>query len=150
PMELTQNHPYAPFPLNGKGPVQFLVDTGASSGVIDADRATALGLEAQGKQMLRGAGAGQLESFTVAHPVDRLGPIQVPSSSLSTAPLKALSLREGRQVEGIMGYEVLSQFVVEFDYAGSALRFHDPDAFQAPAGAVVIPFTLIDTKPFVE
>jgi hypothetical protein len=150
PLELTQNHPYAPFTINGKGPVNFLVDTGADRGVMDAERAAALGLEGQGKEVLRGAGAGQLESTNIAHPVYGLGPLQVPNSALSTAPLKALSLREGRYMEGIMGYEVLSQFVVELDYAGSALRFHDPDTFQAPAGAVVIPFTLIDTKPLVE
>jgi hypothetical protein len=150
PLQLTQNHPYAPFMLNGKGPVNFLVDTGASRGVLDTERAAALGLKGEGKEVLRGAGAGQLESFTVAKPVYGLGPIQVPGAALSTAPLKALSLREGRYMEGILGYEVLGQFVVELDYAGNALRFHDPDAFQAPAGAIVIPFTLFDTKPYVD
>jgi PDZ domain-containing protein len=79
-----------------------------------------------------------------------VGPVQVPGAALSTAPLKALSLREGRAMEGILGYEVLGQFVVEFDYAGNALRFHDPDTFQAPPGAAVVPFTLYDTKPYVE
>ncbi|HYV46515.1 MAG TPA: aspartyl protease family protein [Myxococcaceae bacterium] len=150
PLQLTQNHPYAPFTLNGKGPVSFLVDTGATRGVLDSERAAQLGLQGQGKEVLRGAGAGQIESITVAKPVYGIGPVQVPGAALSTAPLKALSLREGRSMEGILGYEVLSQFVVEFDYAGNALRFHDPDSFQAPAGATVVPFTLIDTKPFVE
>lgn len=150
PLQLTQNHPYAPFTVNGKGPVSFLVDTGATRGVIDAEKAAALGLEGRGKEVLRGAGAGQLESTTVAKPTYGLGPVQVPGAALSTAPLEALSLREGRYMEGILGYELLSQFVVEFDYAGNALRFHDPDSFQVPAGAAVVPFTLFDTKPYVE
>jgi len=150
PMELTQNHPYSPVLVNGKGPVWFLVDTGANSGIIDADRAAALGLKGSGTEVVRGAGAGQLVSTNIADPEYGWGPLKIPGASLRTVPLKALSLREGRHMEGILGYETLSQFVVEFDYATPALRLHDPDSFQAPPGAAVIPFTLIDTKPFVE
>ena len=150
PLELTQNHPYAPFTINGKGPVQFLVRHRGPHGVMDAERAAALGLGGEGKEVLRGAGAGQLKSTTIPHPLYGLGPIQVPVLRAEHRALKALSLREGRALDAVMGYEVLSQFVVEFDYGGSALRFHDPDTFQAPAGAAVVPFTLYDTKPFVE
>jgi hypothetical protein len=150
PMELTQNHPYSPVMVNGKGPVSFLIDTGATRAVMDGERAKALGLDGKGTQVLRGAGAGQLESTTVESPEYTWGPLKIPGSALSTAPLKALSLREGRAMEGILGYETLGQFTVEFDYAGSAIRLHDPETFQAPPGAVSIPFTLIDTKPFVE
>jgi hypothetical protein len=63
--------------------------------------------------------------------------------------LTALSRREGRAMEGVVGYELLGHYVAEFDYAAPAVRLHDPASFRPPPDAIALPFYLWDTKPIV-
>jgi len=51
--------------------------------------------------------------------------------------------------DGIMGYSLFKRFVVELDYDASVMRLHDPESYQAPEAARVLPFTLRGNKPFV-
>jgi hypothetical protein len=150
PAELTQNHVYVQSRINGKGPVALLVDTGAGSLVLDQARAAALDLRGAGSLSLRGAGAGKLDSQLVALPTVELGGMSFTFETAETAPLTALSHREGRPMEGVVGYELLGHFVAEFDYAAPAVRLHDPASFRPPADAIALPFYLWDTKPIVE
>jgi predicted aspartyl protease len=150
PAELTQNHVYVQGKVNGQGPVALLVDTGAGSLVLDRARASQLGLRGAGSTSLRGAGEGKLESQMVAQPTVELGALPFLFEAAETAPLTALSRREGRAIEGIFGYELLAHYVAEFDYAGPAVRLHDPASFRPPPDAVALPFYLWDTKPIVE
>src|SRR5207248_177705 len=64
-----------------------------------------------------------------------------------TARRAALSQREGRSIDGIVGYNVISRFIVEIDYAGHQLRFFDPATWKAPHDAVELPFVFHGNTP---
>ncbi|HEY0476450.1 MAG TPA: aspartyl protease family protein [Kofleriaceae bacterium] len=149
PAELTQNHVYVQARVNGQGPVALLVDTGAGSLVIDQTRAAQLGLRGAGSVSLHGAGDGKLSSQLAALPTVDLGGTQFTFEAAETAPLTALSHREGRAMEGIFGYELLGHYVTEFDYAAPAVRLHDAASFRPPPDATALPFYFWDTKPIV-
>ncbi|HSR97523.1 MAG TPA: aspartyl protease family protein [Kofleriaceae bacterium] len=149
PAELTQNHVYVQGRVNGQGPVALLIDTGASGLLLDQARAGELGLRGAGALSLRGAGAGKLESQLVAQPIVELGGTPFTFEAAETAPLTALSRREGRAMEGVLGYELLGHYVVEFDYASPAVRLHDPASFRAPPDATALPFYTWGAKPIV-
>lgn len=150
PAELTQNHVYVHARVNGKGPLALLVDTGATGLVLDKARAAELGLQGTGSMALRGAGEGKLESQLVALPSVELGGTEFRLETAETAPLTALSHREGRAIDGILGYELLAHYVVEFDYATPAVRLHDPAAFRPPEDAVSLPFHYWGSHPVAE
>jgi Aspartyl protease/PDZ domain len=150
PAELTQNHVYVQARVNGKGPIALLVDTGAGDLVLDRARAAELGLQGAGSSSLRGAGEGKLESQVVALPTVELGGTQFAFETAETAPLTALSRREGRSMDGIFGYELLAHYVAEFDYASPAVRLHDAASFQPPPDAIALPFHYWQTHPVAE
>lgn len=135
PLELTQNHPYVPVFVNGKGPSMFILDTGADLTVIEKGHAAELGLAMEGSIEIRGGGEGTLDASMIAGPTVTIAGLEIPSGAMIAIPLGPLSLYEGRPMQGILGYDVLSRFVVEVDYAGKQVTFHDPAKFETPKGS---------------
>jgi predicted aspartyl protease len=64
--EITTNHPWTAVFLEGQGPFRFLLDTGASTAVIDPDLAARLNLKRLEDVQLRGATAERTVSMFVS------------------------------------------------------------------------------------
>jgi len=149
PFELAQNHIYFPATLNGK-PTAFVFDTGAESSVVDMAHAQSLALPMHGRVEARGAGPGSVEASMVEKPALEFGGISIPLQAMAAVPIGAISLREGREMQGIAGYDVLSHFIIEIDYAKRELRFHDAASFTPSEHAIAVPVTFNDNTPIIQ
>jgi clan AA aspartic protease (TIGR02281 family) len=118
------SHPLVVVPafVNGEGPFDFVVDTGASSTVLSADLARKLGLSLEAIPDLTGAGGGarawraQLESL-------RIGAARHQALSAAVVDfLESFSQTLGVQLHGIVGYNFLRHFRVTFNYPAEILR----------------------------
>ena len=149
PFQLTQDHVYVPVTIGNHAPSWFLLDTGAQITALAQTTADALGLVGHGRGQARGAGAGVVETTVISDvDVELAGtPIHIPR--LPGIPLTPLSLSEGRPIEGILGTTVIRELAIEIDYERRRLRFHDPSAYAAPPGAVVVPVTFHRDRPVV-
>jgi predicted aspartyl protease len=118
---LPTGHWAATVRVNGEGPFEFIVDTAASvSAVFPALRAR-LGPAGGGSRTVSGA------SGTQAFAVFRLERIDIDGrSALGVAALGLDGIPEDRISAGILGADLLSRFVAEFDLPGGQLRLHDP------------------------
>lgn len=121
----------------------WLIDTGASVTVIDADYAEELGLETAGNLKGYGAGSTVEATFTEVPPFSVEG-IEFDSQKVAVLAIKDLLKRAGLDVVGILGYDFLSRFVVRIDYANELLSFHDPALFEYAGGGTVIDRPLRD------
>jgi len=148
PIELHDWHIFFRGRLGDSGLVWLTLDTGAERGVIDAEYARALGLEHGPASRLFGA-AGSTESAPVRGLALTLPGVRMKNIELSTSPLHFLSAATGRRVVAILGYEFLSAFIVEVDYAGRELRLHDPARYAYRGTGGIIPFTFRYNVPFV-
>ena len=55
----------------------------------------------------------------------------------------------GTDVQGILGYELFSRFVVEVDYEGRRLTITAPDFYKEKKKLQTIPIVIQDTKPYI-
>jgi hypothetical protein len=149
PFELAQNHIHFPITVNGHA-TTALFDTGADFTAIDAGVAKGFGLTGKGAFEVRGSGPESAETSIIAKPVLTIGEVEFPLQFAATLSLGALSLREGRPLNGIVGYNVISRFVVEVDYVKQELRFRDPAKWTAPKGATALPFYFRGNTPITE
>ncbi|MGA7613745.1 MAG: aspartyl protease family protein [Thermoanaerobaculia bacterium] len=149
PMELTQNHIYLPVRVNGGESSSFLLDTGADMTVIDRERAESLGMTMKGSLEARGAGSGSMEMATIEGASVRVGDVELPLDGIFAIPLTSLALREGRPLQGILGYNVVSHFVVEIAYGDRVIRLHDPSTFTPPDGARAFPVEFDANTPVI-
>jgi hypothetical protein len=67
------------------------------------------------------------------------------------APINAmLSPYAGRAVNGILGYDFLSRYVVEVDYAGRQVHLYDPDFYHYTGPYEPLPLSLINQHPHLK
>lgn len=147
PIELSENHVYLDVMLNGKGPYHFIFDTGGSN-ILDADVAKEIG--ALGTGSAQGSGVGsQTESLSFAN----VAKLQVGDAVLKEQLFAVEGVRQGfdvsagRQVDGLIGWEVLARYVTTFDYADGRVTLSLPGTSAVPGGGHAIPFVLYGTQP---
>jgi len=142
---------FVPVRINGSRPLSFVLDTGSTRNIIDRGLAKALGLQAAGAGSLQGAGAGRIPVAFIHEVSITLPGIESQGHEFSTADLQPLAGSLGVVVDGILGYEIFSRFVVTVDYKARRLTFTLPEAFQPASGsAQVLPIELRDKWAFVK
>lgn len=138
PIELVGNRVHLPVSVNGSAPGSFILDTGAARSPVDTDFAELARVGAAGRTKVMGAGGSQ--NVEVAKPMTlAFAGLNVRTEKVPLIQFDPISLRIGRPLDGILGYEVLQRYVVEIDYEGSAVSFHDRKRYTPPAGAVRLP-----------
>jgi aspartyl protease len=123
---------YVQVSVNGGEPEWYVVDTGASTCVIDSARAAALALATSGRTRITGGGAGSVGADSVRAGVRFTLPDGVDASCESLVALDLSGLTEplGRRIGGILGFDFFRRYVVEIDYERQFLRLHDPAAYR--------------------
>lgn len=141
---------FVPVRLNRSRPLSFVLDTGSTKMIVDRALATSLGLKASGSGSLQGAGAGRIP-IEFIHDVSIVLPgVESTGYELSTADLQPLEASLGVKVDGILGYELFSRFVVTVDYEAKTMTLNSPGAFHASNTAQAIPIELRDKWAFVK
>lgn len=139
---------HMPVSVNGAPPATFILDTGAVKSPIDPVYAKTLGIRARTTSRAVGAGGsvkvGVAPDVTMAFAGNRH---KVERSPMT--PLGAISLRIGQPVFGILGYDVLKDYVTEIDYANESVVFH-PRSFSPPSDAVRVPMRFSGHLPLVD
>jgi hypothetical protein len=150
PFTLNSNHIHFPAAIGDSRALNFLLDSGAGGPVVDADAAKEIGLELVGKIEARGAGEGTQEANFVTLPSIKFGDLVIDSVSGATISLKALNKYEGMPIEGILGYDVFSRFVVKIDYENEKLTLYEPSNFKYEGEGEILPITLEQNHPHIE
>jgi hypothetical protein len=153
PFRYGGRHVWIKASINGAPPADFLLDTGASSTAIDRDYAHQIGLTQQGQFAVQGAGGTGEGSFA------RVGSIAVKGAgdgvSLKNFNVALIDLGEGsevtmwRKMVGLIGYDFLSQFVVEIDYDRGVVTFHDPASYRHSGTGATLDMKLLSGIPVI-
>lgn len=140
PFEFYHHHIWLPVSVNGHEPVVFAMDSGAEASALDKGFADKLGLQHSGQLEIGGTGGS--DSMSVAKDLDfGLGGAHVPAKLAAVLPLGNLAAVTGKSFNGLIGFDVLSRFVVQIDYAAHVVTFHDPATFRYSGKGAVLPFT---------
>jgi hypothetical protein len=171
PFELEANVIFLRVGVNGAPPLSFILDTGAYS-IINTRQAKALGLGIQLVGKTDSIGAAQQDVYLVT---DRVS-FSLPGVTLSGPRLLAISLdkvqdcidrataepsdpnassgqsvKAGTKIvlDGILGKEFFSSFVVEIDYAARLLNVYDPASYKYTGRGESFPLELAPQHIFV-
>ena len=139
-----------PVHLDGKGPYEFILDTGASHSLLSPELAETLGVPPEFEK--HGTGAAGPVTVAFGH----VGSLAVGSAQRRNVPvaitneLNRIGAAMGNRVDGCLGFEFLKDFVLTIDYRDSTLRFaSSPEPGNSPP-ARSIPFALAAAhKPLI-
>lgn len=150
PFELHDNRIYLNVRVQGHTG-RFILDTGGYFG-LDKNFAESIGLRLYGRRQIGGAGPDRVTAWYTrvdSVEVDALTLTDIGGPVINFTPMKsALNLL---YLDGIIGYELFSKYVVDIDFRNKMVRFHRPEKFSPDTSWIRIPFTLYQRRiPLIE
>ena len=155
PFQYIGKHVWLRASINGRPPADFIFDTGASVSVLDSTYAAGIGLTTAGSmQAMGGASSQGRASFAT---VDSLRIVSSDGDGVGVRGLKVAVVNVNsvlapffwRDCAGIIGFDVIGQFVTRIDFDGRQLSFFDPKSFKYDGKGTALPMTLAGTVPVV-
>jgi hypothetical protein len=144
PFDLSGNIIYLRARINNSAPLWFLLDTGASSTVISARRARALGLKSEGKAASGATGGGVEVAYTKGVTFSLAG-VKLLNQTVVSIPLDSFEQRVRGNFGGILGYDFISRFVVEVDYVKRVINLYDPQSYSYKGAGRRLPIVVNGT-----
>jgi hypothetical protein len=133
-------HILIPITVGGKERL-WLLDTGAGMTVIDSAFAVELGLKPEGQ--IKGSGIGNtVDVGFVKVPSFELPGLKINSQTAASINLHDLFVRTGWDAVGILGYDFLSRFTTEINYADEKISLYEPEFFDYDGWGVVLDATM--------
>jgi Aspartyl protease len=145
PLELTDSSlVLVPLHVNGAGPHRFVLDTAATTTMLDARFATRLGLVAGGSIEMISAG-GRFEAASGYLDDLQIGAVRIRRLAVSWARLDVIR-RHDERIVGVLGQDVLSRISVTVDFVKRRVRFG-----QLPCGDgdIVVDVEHADGRPTI-
>ncbi len=139
PFHLYNNHIYADVGVNGKGPYQFIFDTGGVN-LLTPPLVSELGLKSEGRMQGNGAGDGHMDVGMTKVSSLKLGNATVRDQVFAVMALNAMLKVEGVGMPGMVGFETFRRFVTRVDYGAGTITLIKQSAFDPKDAGTAIPF----------
>lgn len=119
-----------PVEVNGEGPFEFILDTGAGTSLLSPELGQKLGVKVIGSK--EGQSAGGAVSVSLAK-VDSLavGSTKLDDVDVGLVDLSHIGRTVGAKIDGDLGYNFLKHFRIALDYRRSEIHFDDPKRFES-------------------
>ena len=140
-----------PVNVNGHGPFEFILDTGAGTSLLSSELAKQLNVKVIGSK--EGQSAGGKVSVSLAT-VDSLavGETKLADVDVGIVDLGQIGKTIGAKIDGDLGYNFLKHFRITIDYRNCEIRLDDPKRVESfSRGAkTVVPIRLASpAKPLI-
>lgn len=103
----------------------FIFDTGATSDLLDSTTADKLGLKANYKQDVSGAGGAKSYDIILYQKLTLQNKIEIDSTHLVLTDLTRLKDRLERNFDGIIGYSLLKKYITKIDYENQKILLYN-------------------------
>ncbi|RWU07652.1 aspartyl protease family protein [Pedobacter chitinilyticus] len=148
---LVKNLIIIPIYINGKGPFDFILDTGVNPMIV-TDSTLKESLKVPYVRNIKIGGYGNFDGIDAFLGATTVNVGEAEGENIPTVFLKneilSLSGYVGRRIYGLIGFNFFNSFVVKINYDEKSLKFISPGKKIKPRGEK-IPLELIDNKPYV-
>ncbi len=128
PFELYGEHIFIKISVNDSEPLDFLFDTGDGLTTLDIETGKSLGLTSN-KKVKETSAAGTVTGFLVKHNSVKLGDFSLKNVKIYENDLNHLMMSIGRDIDGIIGYDILNHHIVKIDYDNMKFELYDKSNF---------------------
>lgn len=140
-----------PVKVNGQGPFEFILDTGAGTSLLSSELAKQLAVKIVGSK--EGQSAGGQVSVSLAK-VDSfaVGEAKMDEIDVGIVDLSHIAKTIGAKIDGDLGYNFLKHFRIAIDYRECEIRLDDPkraENFGGPAETEIAMRLASPAKPLI-
>ncbi|MDN3580559.1 aspartyl protease family protein [Mucilaginibacter flavus] len=154
PFKLIRNLMVVKLNINGKGPYNFILDTGVGLMIItDPKLADSISIPSKRTLKIPGLGEGADAEAYVTSALNIAIPGLV-SYDVAAAILKkdlfSLSGYAGIPIHGLLGYEFFNNLAIKIDFQDSTITATRPKDLKVFRKGTLVPITIEDRKPYVQ
>lgn len=153
PFQYHRNLIIIPVFINGKGPYNFILDTGVNFIILtNPDLAKTLNLTVLKTIDVKGLGEGKDTRAGVVGDLDlRIGNVEGKFFSAAILPFEEISFSNyvGMPIDGIIGYDLFKSFIVKIDYNKEVISMVRPDGFRAGRKFLHFPLKIESMRPYI-
>ncbi|CAN5473412.1 hypothetical protein BH10BAC4_BH10BAC4_16980 [soil metagenome] len=154
PIEICNNLVVIPVVLNGQLPLKFILDTGVRTTILTEKSFSDILKLTYGRHLLVSGPGGEkiVEAYVTNNVTLDMPGIHGEGHAMLVLEKDYLELRNylGTDVQGVLGYELFSRFIIEIDYEKKQLTITLPEYFHPSKKFQVLPISIQDTKPYVQ
>jgi hypothetical protein len=154
PFKLVRNMVIVKVNINGRGPFNFILDTGVGLMIITEPKLID-SINVQHKRTIKMSGLGEGDAYE-AYVTSSLN-VTLPgitSNNVSAAILKTdvfnLSGYAGMPIHGLLGYEFFSSLAVKINFSDTTMSVCQPKYLKPFKNSQKIPITIEDRKPYMQ
>ena len=114
-----------PVHVNGSGPFEFILDTGAGTSLLSSDLAKQLKVKIVGSKEGQSAGGKVAVSLAKTESL-AVGETELHDVDVGIVDLSQIGKAIGAKVDGDLGYNFLKHFRLTIDYCSCEVRLDDP------------------------
>ena len=149
-MELYGDHIFIHLSVDGSEPLDFIFDTGDGLPVIDLDIAEKLNLDLNHSASKTSA-QGAIKGALIDHNTIELNGIQLEKDiQLYATSLRHLEMSIGKNIDGIIGYDLLHHYVVKLNYSNSSFELYEQASYTHSGIGESFAFKLDNYIPHIE
>jgi hypothetical protein len=145
PVDVYEGHVYVRVCVNGRD-LDMVLDTGAPSTSIDLNTAKKAGLTLGAAGRVGGIGSGTSEAAKVVDASLVLSGTPFSQAIDIGLDLYPMSKAMWHVLDGLLGYDFISRYVIAIDYEKEEMHIHDRRTFRYAGTGIVVPIKVIDTR----
>lgn len=148
PFELFGDHIIIKLQVNNSIPLDFIFDTGDGLTVLDIDKARELDMPTAGAVKKTSAG-GKVTGVLLKHQKIEILNEEIEEVEIYETSLLTLERTIGRRFDGIIGYDILKNYIVRVDYNTMKFELYDKKSNLKPKGTA-FPLALNSYIPYIK
>ncbi len=133
--------------INNNPSEYFLLDTGASSTIIDLGYIKSLGLSTKGKIPILGA---SIETEMVDLNLFSLPGLNIKNLMLNTTKFSKILELPDKKVVGILGGDILSMFVFNINFDKKLITLYDKEKFKYKGDGEILDISIVSNTPVIK
>jgi predicted aspartyl protease len=149
PIRFVENYIFIELKINdSEKPLNFLFDTGAGITVIDTQIAEQLSLDIDGESLIHTSGKSLLSKESASNTIKIGKSVVLEDSNLILLDLSHLSDYLNTNVDGVIGYDLLNEYVIETNIDRKEIRMYDFNTFSYQGKSEPIILTRLESNLF--
>src|ERR1700686_2295391 len=149
PFELISDGIFFQLQIAGSsGQLWFSLDTGAGSSYLDSGVAKRLGLQTSGSGTVHGAGEGTVPVNFIESVTFELAGLTSSGHRVNTTDLTGL--QGHHPMDGFLGYDFISRYVITLDYAAGKMTITEPSTFLYSGSGGIFPIKFRGKWPYIK
>lgn len=148
PFVLNNEHIIIQLSINGSSNMNFMFDSGAGGILINKTFSDSIGLESDSERINTGAVGTHTVSIVKANSI-KIGGAQINNINMMRDENNFEELDSGEEVAGIIGFHILSRFIVRIDYDTFELILYNRSNYEYHGDGIIMPIVLTYNLPLI-